>query len=421
MSQLNWSVALIALALAAPPLAAAQNAATVIVERVEIQEITETAPVIGQLVATVEAEVATRRDGIVEAVLFDIGDRVVKGQALARLDDQLVRIQLRNADAALNAARAGVSVAEARVKLSEQAFARQSRLKGSTAFSGSSFEDAEQRAAEARSELARAQALVAVAEAAFARAEYDARHSVIRAPFDGIAIARSAQPGQYISLGGAVAKLLDTANLEIEADVPVDLLAGLDAGRVLEAIVANDRVVEATVRTLLPVESVSTRTRPVRLNIDVSKIPGYLVAAGKSVTLQVPVSEPRQALMVPKDALVQSLSGAWIVFVAEDGKASPRPVSIGQANRDRLEVLSGLAPGELVVVRGNERLRPGQPITAEIKEAGPDAGASGSTVPEQPAASEPAAAADEKTMAPASNAEVTGAPEPRPAARSNSG
>lgn len=344
----------------------AQQAASVIVEPVVVAEVTETAPVIAEFVATVESEVATRRDGVVRRVTFEVGDVVFEGQQLVYLDDQLISIQLQNAEAALEAARAGVDVALARVRLSEQAYARQARLRGSTAFSGGLFEDAEQAVAEAKSEVAVAEARVAIAQAALARVEYDAKHSIIVAPFDGIVISRSAQPGQYISLGGSVARLMDVERLEIEASVPVELIGGLKIGRTLDVVVDAGTVLEAEVRTLLPVENVSTRTRPVRLSVDVDEVPSFLLADGRSVTLQVPVSDPRMALLVPKDALVQGLGGQWRVFVAEEGMAVPRTVTIGQANGTRFEVLSGLAEGELVVVRGNERLQPGQPIVPKL-------------------------------------------------------
>jgi multidrug efflux pump subunit AcrA (membrane-fusion protein) len=64
---------------------------------------------------------------------------------------------------------------------------------------------------------------------------------------------------------------------------------------------------------------------------------------------------------VPKDALVQG-RGGWTVFVAQDGKAEPRTVQIGVALGERFEVLDGLRDGDMVVTRGNERLRPGQEI-----------------------------------------------------------
>ncbi|MDG1168163.1 MAG: efflux RND transporter periplasmic adaptor subunit, partial [Sulfitobacter sp.] len=85
------------------------------------------------------------------------------------------------------------------------------------------------------------------------------------------------------------------------------------------------------------------------------------------LTVQVPVGAARDVLSVPKDALVQA-RGGWSVFVAEQDKAQPRPVTLGVPLGDRYEVLDGLQEGDLVVVRGNERLRPGQDIAASVVE-----------------------------------------------------
>ena len=337
----------------------------VIVEKVTVAEINDTTPLIARLIATVESNVATRRDGVVEQVLFQVGDAVLKGQELVRMDDQLVDIRLKNTQAVLQAAEAGIKVATARVRLTQKAFERQSGLQGSVAFSKARFDDLQQEAAQATGELSRASAQVAIAQAALERVKYDRKHTVILAPFDGVAITRNVQPGQYISLGGAVAMLLDLNGLEIEADVPVSLLKGLKVGRILDAQLHDSTRMKATVRTVLPTETLSTRTRPVRLSVDLSEAETYLIANGKTVTVFMPVSAPREVVIVPKDALVQGLDGGWMVFVAVDGKAIPRPVTIGQASESGLEILSGLVAGDYVVIRGNERLRPDQAINPQ--------------------------------------------------------
>ncbi|MGF1447706.1 MAG: efflux RND transporter periplasmic adaptor subunit [Pikeienuella sp.] len=346
-------------------------------ERVELRRVTDTTPILAELVATTQSEVATRTEGIVDEVVFQVGDRVERGALMVRLDRDLVDIQRRNAAAAEEASRAGVAVAETQVQLAMQAFERQRNLRGSAAFSRGQFEDLEVNVAQAQSELARAQAQVAVASALLARAEYDQRHIEIRAPFAGIVIAKQAQPGAYIDLGEPVATLLDVNALEIEANMPVTLLNGLRPGMIIEATMDGGKGrldIQAELRSVLPIETATTRTRPVRFSVDHGQLDGVVLAAGKSVTLQVPVSAPREALTVPKDALVQA-RGGWRVFTVEEGQASPKTITIGQPVGDRMEVLSGLLPGDVVVVRGNERLRPGQPVEAVI--ATPDADADG--------------------------------------------
>ena len=146
--------------------AAAQGrAASVVTAIVERGPISDTTPVIGQLVASVEAAVASRRAGIARDVLFAIGDKVKKGDLLVRLETEQIEIEQRSAQASLDTARAGVSAAEASLALATQGLGRQARLQGSTAFSRAQFEDLEQEAARARSMLARAVAEVGRAEA----------------------------------------------------------------------------------------------------------------------------------------------------------------------------------------------------------------------------------------------------------------
>ncbi|MEO1600968.1 MAG: efflux RND transporter periplasmic adaptor subunit [Pseudomonadota bacterium] len=339
--------------------------ASVIAERAELREITDTTPILGQVVATTESRVATRTAGIVTEVLFAVGDRVEAGQPLVRLDSDLIGIRRRTAAAALSASEAGVKVAEAQLRLAVQAFERTSQLRGSTAFSKGQFDDLQESAEQARSELLRSQAQLAQAEAELARADYDLRHATIKAPFPGVVIAKDAQPGSYIDLGEAVATLLDTGSLEIEVNLPARLVDAVSEGSEIDAELEGRQPIKAVIRSMLPVEAASTRTRPVRLSADLTEAEGSRLAAGKSVTLHVPVSAPRQALTVPKDALVQS-RGSWMVFSVEDGKATPRQLRLGGPVGDRWEVLGGLLPGDVVVVRGNERLRPGQSVTARV-------------------------------------------------------
>ncbi len=351
-------------------LAAQQQAARVLIDTVDMREVRDTQPVIGQLVATRRAGVATRIAGIIETVSFNIGDRVAKDQVLVTLDKSRTVIEHRAAEASVGVAEAGIQVADAKLKLAEQAFERQESLRRSTAFSRSRYDDLKQAAVQSRSERAQAEAQLLAAKSNLARTEYELTHAVIKAPFDGIIIARQAQPGQYVSPGAAVATLLDITNLEVEADVPANIANGLTAGIRVEAVFDGGQHKQVTVRTTIPVENVSTRTRPVRFSAKLGDLKAAQVAIGSTVTLQIPVSAPRKVVAVPKDALLQGRRGGWMVFVAANNKAQPRPVELGQAVGNRIEIRSGLEAGELVVVRGNERLRPGQTIEPHPVKAG---------------------------------------------------
>ena len=358
-----WGVAL-AVPLAVNPLQAGAQGrpAAVVVDFVDTREIAETAPVIGRLASSVQSQVATRTAGVVAEVFVQVGDPVKKGAEIARLDDELHKIERRARAAAVAEAEAGAYVANAQLRLAEQALKRMDRLKQSTAFNQSAFEDDEARVAEASAARLRAYAAVESARADLARADYELARTKITAPFDGVVLEKMAQPGQYISVGDPTATLLDLGGLEIEADVPTDLIGGLEVGAEFQIAFEAGGGGSAIMRAAVPQAALSTRTRPVRFSLDLAAIDASRLADGEAVTVYLPAGPARSVITAPKDALVNAVGG-WVVFVVEDGKASPRPVAVGAPAADRVEIRSGLQPGDMVVVRGNERLRPGQPVT----------------------------------------------------------
>ncbi len=327
-------------------------------DTVEMREMTETVTVFGQIVAVRESAVATRVAGVINDVPVQVGSSVAAGDTLAMMDTARLEIELASAEAQMAIATAGLEVAQAQFDRATKAFERAEDLSASASISGAQLDDRASGLAEAQGGLAQAQARIGAAENAIALAEYNLRNATVRAPFDGIVLAVSAQPGQFASAGSLMATLLDTSNMEVEANVPSRFVEALSEGRNVPGKTGAGKSLTLTLRAVLPTEFSETRTRPVRFQVT-ELDPSY--AIGQPVTLDVPIGASREVLVVPKDALVQA-RGGWTAFVNDDGKASPRTVTIGAALGDTFEVLSGLSPGDEVVVRGNERLRPGQDI-----------------------------------------------------------
>jgi len=329
-------------------------------------EMSETVAVFGEVVSGRQSRVAARVAGVAAEVPVRVGDKVAAGDVLARLDPQLFEIGLAEAQAAVDVAEAGIATVEARLDRARKAFRRAESLRENAAIAEAQLEDRISDLAEANGAAAEARARVEAARTALRRARYDLENATVRAPFDAVVLSVATEHGQFINPGSEVATLLDTSAMEIEANVPARFIDALRPDQTVEARTDAGGALTLALRAVLPTEFSSTRTRPVRFEVLEA---GQAVAVGQSVTLDVPVSAPRTIAAVPKDALIQSPSG-WSVFVAADGKAVPRPVEIGQALGNRFEVLSGLAPGETVVVRGNERLRPGQDIAPTPVEPG---------------------------------------------------
>ncbi|WP_439124445.1 efflux RND transporter periplasmic adaptor subunit [Marivita sp.] len=327
----------------------------------------ETVSVFGEVVAGRESAVAARVGGVAQEVPIRVGDQVAHGDVLARLDTELLEIELAQAEAQIAIAQAGISVSEARLDRAEKAFRRAETLRQNSTIAEAQLEERASDFAEARGAQQEAQARIQASRNALEQARYRLDNAVVRAPFDAVILNVATEVGQFIPAGSQVATLIDTAALEIEANVPARFVSALRADQTVTATTDIGDTVSLVLRAILPTEFAATRTRPVRFALADHDA---AIAVGQTVTLDVPISAPREVLVVPKDALVQA-QGGWSVFINDDGKAMPRTVQIGAALNNSFEVLSGLSDGDEVVVRGNERLRPGQGIAP----SGPPQGA----------------------------------------------
>ena len=330
-------------------------------ETVEFQNIAETVPLFAEVVTAREGTIASRIAGTVADVIVLEGAIVTAGDVLARLDTELLEILARQADARMLEANAGITIAQSRLNRATSALGRVEGLRNTASFSTSRFDDAQSDFFQAQGLLAEAQARVKTAEANLAETRYQLARAEITAPFSGIVLEVNTNPGEFIPSGAPVVTLLDIGSIEIEASVPSKYITVLQPGLMVEGYTETGDLMALAVRVLLPIEDTGTRTRPVRFSSDQLADLDFL-AIGQSITVNIPISNPREVLSVPKDALVQA-RGGWTVFVAADGQAQPRQIEIGVALGDRFEVLNGLAEGDVVVTRGNERLRPGQAIT----------------------------------------------------------
>ena len=189
------------------------------------------------------------------------------------------------------------------------------------------------------------------------------KHATIRAPFRGVVSRRHVAAGDYLTVGSKVVTIIDDKNLEIEADVPAIRLRGVIPGTVVKVILEDGSVHEAVLRAIVPEENPKTRTQLVRFTPRFGASATSL-AVNQSATVQMPIGVGRQVVSVHKDAVLNR-QGKQMVFVVEDEAAQLRPLRLGEPVGSRFEVLDGVKPGDLVVVRGNERLRPGQKVRYE--------------------------------------------------------
>ncbi|MCX4242662.1 efflux RND transporter periplasmic adaptor subunit [Paraliomyxa miuraensis] len=298
---------------------------------------------LGEVEAMRRAELAAGADGEVLEVAVRVGDRVKEGDGLLRVDGSLAKARL---------AAAKASRTETTQELEQ---ARRDRERAESL--GASIVPE----AEIERDVTRATTLE-TRRARLSAAEREAkvqlgRHRVF-APFDGVIAARWVDPGDWVSPGSRVLDLVDDETVEIIVDGSAELVQRIEPGA--EATVQRgDQQVPAeivgVVRALDPI----TRTAKIRL-IPRERVPWLLPGASVDVGFSIHRDEP--GVVVPRDALVYGAVGVRVIEVQADA-ATPIEVEV-IATADELALVrgEGLAEGDVVVVKGNERLRPGQPV-----------------------------------------------------------
>jgi RND family efflux transporter MFP subunit len=330
------------------------------IDAVREEPLSQTVPILGRLVPMRAGNVSAEIAGAVRNLTIAVGDRLKKGELIAELDSISAKARLELLSAEIAQAEADVTSLEAEHRLISQELERQTKLKKSGAFSRAKFEDAIQKVAKAEANVLRARAIIAAREANKRLTEIVIRKTRIKAPYDGVVLRKLTEQGGYVRAGDPVVSLIADRDLEIEADVPSNRLGGLVAGTEVPFVLEDGSRHTALVRSVLPTENPMTRTRPVRFSPKFKQEMSGLANA-QTVTIEVPVGAMRQVVTVHKDAIIQR-GGRNLVYVISDLKAEPRRIKIGEASGPRVEVLDGLKPGDDVVVRGNERLRPGAPV-----------------------------------------------------------
>ena len=301
----------------------------------------------GTVISRNQARVAAEVEGRLEWVA-DIGTAIAGGEVVARLDDALLRQSLAENEAAVARESARLTYLAAQVKRLEKLVTRNTATR-------SRLEEAVAERDISRSELRAARARVALTMERLHRTR-------IKAPFGGIVTERVRQSGEWAKSGEAVVRIVDAGALEVQIWIPIAALAFVKEGSELALQASPDRT-SATVRTIVPVGDNRSRLYEVRLGID-----GRSWPVGQDVRVAIPTAAARKVVAIPRDALVLRRDGAAVYRVDGKGLADRVAVTPGIAQDELIEV-DGISPGDRVVVRGGERLRPGQPV--RIMNAGP--------------------------------------------------
>jgi len=305
--------------------------------------------------------VASREEGRV--VRFDIreGDRVEAGDVLAKLDDDLLRHAADVARADVERDRGVVEERRAELENAQRDLTRLESLAEKGSARPVELDDAETDVTRARAQLRQAEAQLAADEAELATAERRLRDATIEAPFAGRVVSTSTEVGQWLDSGETVAELIALDVIECWLDVPESGVDELRASSepVKIRVKALEREYEAPVASVIPDADPLSRLFPVLVLLDNED--GAL-APGMSVTGLTPTGVQGDVLTIHQDAVRVDDLGEY-VYYDQAGTAAVARVRTLYTVGDRTVIRPGaIREGTRVVVEGNERMFPGQPL-----------------------------------------------------------
>jgi RND family efflux transporter MFP subunit len=308
------------------------------------EALTQTRRFSGEVWAVSEAALTVGEAGRVRRVLVGEGAKVKSGELLLELDDSLARAEL------------GVAVAERQRAEQEQSYAAQEaqRFEALEKEQIATTIEAERGKSEAKARMAQEKGAVAAGSRQVRRIE---RHRIV-APFDGTVTSRNVDPGDWLEPGEPALGLVTAERLEVLVRVPAEILDALGS-LVSVSLADGGRTVAATLSH--SVDALDRKTRTALLRLEPVERPAWL-RAGASVDVMLGI-ERRDGTLVPRDAIVYGITNTQVIRV-KDGTAEPVPVSVLAAEGEQVLIARGpLSVGDQLVVRGNERLRPGQALT----------------------------------------------------------
>ena len=323
---------------------------------VEARAVEYSVTAVGSVEAFERVEITARVPGAIDRIHFAEGSIVGPGSLLAEIEPERYRLAVRSAQATLEKAQAAGAEARTGLERREAVNAKNPALVKE--------EDLDAW----RTRVSTAKAEVAQARSAVDLAQLNLREAFVRAPAAGVIQTRNVQTGQYVQPGATLATLVRREPLLLRFQVPEQ-----DAARLRPGIKAHFNVRESKreyTATLTHVAaSADSTSRMVAVTAHVDDPTRGELRPGSFAQVTVPVGSPEAAPVIPQTAVRPSERG-FLAYVVEGDVARERELTLGQRTADgRVEVRSGVKPGEQLVVRGGEALREGAKV--RVTRSGP--------------------------------------------------
>ncbi|ORE98152.1 efflux RND transporter protein [Aurantimonas sp. 22II-16-19i] len=318
----------------------------------------------GTLDATNRSAVSARVQGRIAAIDVDLNDAVKAGQVIAEIASEDLRSQLQAVVASQEAAKVAILQAkaerersEAEVANAQATFRRQSILLEKNSTPQGSYDEAQAALRSAEAGMAAAEAAVAQAEAQERSAEATVElhraqleETTVRAPFDGVVIAREQNAGNIATPGAPIVEIVDPSTIVLKARFDESAIASVEPGQKVDLRFVSQPGEIIPGHVLRLSRQVDTETREFTVDVAPDELPRNW-AIGQRGTAVIAVEVKADVISVPSRDIVRrdGQAGVWTLF---EGRASWIPVELGEIGGSLVEIRSGLREGDVVLSPG---------------------------------------------------------------------
>jgi RND family efflux transporter MFP subunit len=323
-------------------------------------EIAEYVTVVGNLIGEATVDVSPRVGGRIETILVKLGDRVSRGQVVAKMEDRDIKEQVNQATANLEVNKATVRARESDLKSAETTAQRQRKMQTTGLTSKQNLDDAEARynAALAQVDVAKAQQLQT--QARLDELKVTLSNTSIISPVDGFVGKRTLDPGAFAGTNTPVLSLVDISSVRLVANLVEKDFRRIQKGQqaAVEVDAFPGEKFTGQVSRVAPVFDAATRTAVMEIEVP---NPGYRLKPGMYARVSLMIDRDPSALSVPRTAVVD-IDGKRGVYVIEGENARFKQIRTGLQDTERYQVLDGVTEGQRVVTTGALAIKDGDRV-----------------------------------------------------------
>lgn len=313
-----------------------------------------------------------RVSGTLEDLYFNIGDRVKKGETLARLDNETYTIDLRDKKANYESAKADILKAKADLKNSENEYIRIEQLYFEDSVSKSDYDIAKSNYTISFAELERANASLIASEVQVENSELQRSYTRLVSSVDGYIVSEEAKVDETISAGTPVYTISPVDDLKVITSLPESLITKVTRGDLVDVTLntINDKVFTGTIVEVGKAPINTSSNYPVKIKIDTNEIK---VKSGMSAKIDFKLEKSDNRVYIPLSSISEDHTNKTYIYKIIDingnqGVAKKVYINTGSIEKDGIEALNDINSGDHIITAGITQIKDGQKVRIEIEE-----------------------------------------------------